>query len=990
MTDVRAATESLLQDKPALEDSLEALLAVDADRETWTFEDVPVDSGTFGELVSRGIVEKTDDEYRLRDPTAVETALDPNATVDDETGSESSLAALGDWTFSLPDVDRVAALGLAGALALVILFRLLPYPSVFQHGDVVLSGNDPYAYRYLVHQLLAESGGALDLATLSELPGGIAHGEPLLVATLWWVSAVFGGAVDQVLAWYPVVSAVVTALLVYVLVVRVMADRRAAIAAVALLAIMPGHAFRTGLGFADHHAFDYPWLALTALAVVSLAGRDLRNRRTWAWALALGVGVSGQTLAWDAGPLLLVPFAAYVALVVPSWVRVGRSPFREGAGLIAGLALGAAIVAGAHHEFGWHSTEVAAVPGLLLAGTIGVFALGALTRQFDIGVRPLLVVEASSLIAGILAVRTLLPSLSEQLSGGVDFLLTTEGIAETTSIVSGRVGSLVGPVFLFGFALFLAVPYLAWASWRCAHRHEPGLLAVSMYAWVFLALGIVQARFAGQLAIFVAVFGGLGFVHLAAWVDLTPYPELFAEGERERPGESDRRDAADTGESDGLDWPERREALYTAGLGLGVGSLGIAMTPIKHSQVTIDDSMYDAAAFMREYADEQGWAYPDNYVLSRWGRSRVYNWFVNGESRSYGYAQSNYENFVTSTDGTEWYERLRDRVGFIVTGRGLPIDAGGRTIYERLWSENLGIETDHYRAVWAADDDSRRAYTLVPGALIAGQTESIDEVTIQTELSLNGTTRPCETTATTTSNGWYATRVPSPGTYTAGTDTITVTESDVTNGRFAVEREGTAYWHLDEGEGEYAFDSLGNNHGYIVNGSWTEGVDGHAFQATGEGYIRVPNHDVLSARGGFTISAWVRTNPEVDYREEKKFPRVLAKAKSSKYKNTDGFILTLSKGRISAFLGDGDVSTGIGGGRIDDAEWHQIALTYDGSQAQLLLDGDPIDEAPVEATVANEQPFVIGAASDGSNTFVGRIDDVRFWNTAVDLDSIRD
>ncbi|WP_315910513.1 hypothetical protein [Halapricum hydrolyticum] len=55
------------------------------------------------------------------------------------------------------------------------------------------------------------------------------------------------------------------------------------------------------------------------------------------------------------------------------------------------------------------------------------------------------------------------------------------------------------------------------------------LLAVSAYAWVFLVLGIVQARFAGQLAIFVAVFSGLGFVHLAAWVELTASPDLFGE-----------------------------------------------------------------------------------------------------------------------------------------------------------------------------------------------------------------------------------------------------------------------------------------------------------------------------------------------------------------------------------------------------------------------------------------------------------------------------
>ncbi|QSG08040.1 UDP-glucose 6-dehydrogenase [Halapricum desulfuricans] len=54
---MRAATESLLEDRPDLETALEELLTVDAERDTWTFDDVPVDSGTFGELVSREIVE---------------------------------------------------------------------------------------------------------------------------------------------------------------------------------------------------------------------------------------------------------------------------------------------------------------------------------------------------------------------------------------------------------------------------------------------------------------------------------------------------------------------------------------------------------------------------------------------------------------------------------------------------------------------------------------------------------------------------------------------------------------------------------------------------------------------------------------------------------------------------------------------------------------------------------------------------------------------
>ncbi|MCU4718169.1 LamG-like jellyroll fold domain-containing protein [Halapricum hydrolyticum] len=972
MTDVRAAIESLLEDRPDLEDRLEDLLAVDAQHDTWTFEDVPFDSGTFGELVSREIVEKTDGEYRLRDPAAVEAILNPDAVEDDDTDASSRSLPDGP-ALSLPDIDRVTAIGLSGALALVVLFRVFPFPSVFQNRDVVLSGNDPYAYRYLVHQLLAESGGALDLSTLSELPGGIAHGEPLFVATLWWIAALFGGAADHVLAWYPVVSAVVTALLVYVLTVRVTDDRRVGIAAVALLAIVPGHAFRTGIGFADHHAFDYPWLALTALAVVSLADRELGDRGTWPWVLALGVGVSGQALAWDAGPLLLVPLAVYVALVVPSWVRAGRSPLHEGAGLVAGLALGATLVAGAHHAFGWHSTEVAAVPGLLLVGTIGLVALGTATERFDVGVRPLVGAEVGGLVVGVLVVRTLLPSLSEQLSGGIDFLLTTEGIAETTSIVAGRVGALAGPIFLFGFALFLAVPYLAWASWRCYRRHEPGLLAVSVYAWVFLVLGIVQARFAGQLAIFVAVFGGLGFVHLAAWVELTDYPELFGEDD------SGPRESADTNESPrpaDLAWPERREALYTAGLGLGIASLGTVMTPIKHSQVTIDDSIYEAAAFMREYADEQGWEYPDNYVFSRWGRNRVYNWFVNGESRSYGYAQSNYEDFVTSTDGTEWYERLGDRVGFIATGRGLPIDAGGRTIYERLWSENLGIETDHYRAVWATADDSRRVYTLVPGARVTGPAPAQEDVRIEGDVEIGAQTRSVGLDVSTGEHGVYQATIPLPGTYDAPDGTVEVSAADVRAGRLRSEFDGDAYarWSFDEGSGEWAYDRAGGHHGRVHGAEWADGREGAAlsFEGQAEEYVEAP----IDSLQEFTLGLWAR-------------PTALDVSGENDYRD----VVRAENGSILIFEQNGRISfrlPGAGGGRVvgsgvETDAWTHVAVTFDGTTRTIYVDGAQVaqDDVSVGSLEWGESVrFGNRYSTPSRHGYAGRLADVRIYEGA--------
>lgn len=80
-------------------------------------------------------------------------------------------------------------------------------------------------------------------------------------------------------------------------------------------------------------------------------------------------------------------------------------------------------------------------------------------------------------------------------------------------------------------------------------------------------------------------------MHVAAWVDLAAYLQPFGyeAGKSEERGLSSGEDVTET---EDLEWPERRHALSLMGLWLGVGSLGILNTPIKHSQLLIDESMY--------------------------------------------------------------------------------------------------------------------------------------------------------------------------------------------------------------------------------------------------------------------------------------------------------------------------------------------------------------------------------------------------------------
>lgn len=766
------AVADLLDERPDLEPALETVASVDRAQDSWTFEDVDIDSGAFGELVSRGIVEKHDGAYRLADPDAVRAVLDGDVpSGSDRSPSLSSLSSILDF-----DIDVRAVAALAGALVLVVAFRLLSLPSVFREGAVVLSGNDPYYYRYWVERLLAEAGGAFDFSVLSGLPAAVAKGEPLMVATLWWASAIFGkGLAGGILAWYPVVAGVIAAVFVYFLSTELTDDRRVGFAAVGLLAVTPSHALRTGLGYADHHAFDYPWLALTALALVALAHRrsilDVRRPATWGFAAALGVGVAGQVLAWEAGPLLVVPVGAAVALLVLYDVRDGRSPALANAPLAFGLALAATLALFFHTGFGWHTDQVAYTPALLLVGAGGVVAVAELVHRLDLpvpNVRLLAGLEVVGFAVGVLAFRTLLPAYWSRLVGQIGRLLGRQAIAEVQPLFAANT---FGFMLLFGWVLAVALLYMGWGVFR-AYRGEDGArwAVAGLYAWYFLVLASLQIRFAGELAHFTAVFAGLGVVHLAERIDVARPPVPFA-----ATGETSRE----------LTLPDARQAAALAVLFMLVASLGVVMVPVKTSQITIGEQQYGAAAATADHSERLDLTYPENYVLSPWSNNRMFNYFVSGESRSYGYARQNYGPFMTATDPEAAYQRYGGRVGFVVTYD--VSEAGPRVLHSRL-HRNYGSRagnvsgSGHYRAIHAASDGSPKVFALVPGARIRGTAVPNETVTLATNVGLDGTSFTYERQVQTAPNGSYSVVVAYPGSYTVGNETVRVPPGAVQNG----------------------------------------------------------------------------------------------------------------------------------------------------------------------------------------------------------------
>ncbi|RXK47464.1 STT3 domain-containing protein [Halorientalis pallida] len=778
MADERDAAETLTE-RPELASALESVRPVDDDAETWTFEDVPIDSGTFGELVAADLVEKVDGEYRL--PDATRRALDGDT--DDATATQEG----ADLDLSLPsfDVDRRAAGALAGALAVVVLFRtVFSYGAVFRDGAVVLSGNDPYAYRYIVESLLTQGSG-FDAALLSDMP--MMNGEPLTVATLYWLADLFGGtasAAGTLMAWYPVASALVTAVLLYVIAVRLTDDRRVGLAAVVFLATTPAHAIRTSLGFADHHAFDYPWLVLSALALIVLADRGddaYRDPRAWLAGLGLGIGVTGQILAWDYGAALVVPVALVVALTVVLDVNADRSPLEANAPLIGGLAIAAVTVRTVHGEVGWHTDFTVAVPLLLAVGTVGVVVAGEAVHRLELPSLTMVGAEVVGTVAAVFLVPVVVTDFWTRAGDRADRFFATRNIVETQPLLSGDFTWFL----LLGLVLVLALPPLVWGSRRAAEGAK-GWLVGSVYAWYFLVLAAVQVRFVGELAAFTALFGGLGFVWLAHWVDLTAVPKPFAEDSMSA------RSGVDESATDGgpgtLRLPTAREAGLLVALFLLVGGVGVLQTPIKTSQITIDGGAYESAAAIDDHAAAANLSYPDDYVLSQWGRNRMYNYFVNGESRSYGYARQQHRTLYSSTNESVWYRSHRNRVGYVVTESVANSNATSASLFTRL-DDGFGSRRSpvaglaHFQAVFAADSGDYKSFRLVPGATITGTGPANATTTLSQSVDVPGASFTYERQVRTNAAGEYGVTVPYPGEYTLWNETVTVSERNVAAGQ---------------------------------------------------------------------------------------------------------------------------------------------------------------------------------------------------------------
>jgi len=145
-------------------------------------------------------------------------------------------------------------------------------------------------------------------------------------------------------------------------------------------------------------------------------------------------------------------------------------------------------------------------------------------------------------------------------------------------------------------------------------------------------------------------------------------------------------------------------------------------------------------------------------------------------------------------------------------------------------------------------------------------------------------------------------------------------------------------------------------------------------------YVNFGDNNSLPA--SFSIETWVK--PNVINNNTKS---ILSKRDANDL--TTGYDLSLVNNTISFNANGYSISAnGITSGR-----WYHIAVTYDGTDYTLYVDGIQRSTSAGPSPTANSHDMLLGAMnvtnSTAINHFNGWMDEIRFWNTALTTDQIR-
>ncbi len=188
-----------------------------------------------------------------------------------------------------------------------------------------------------------------------------------------------------------------------------------------------------------------------------------------------------------------------------------------------------------------------------------------------------------------------------------------------------------------------------------------------------------------------------------------------------------------------------------------------------------------------------------------------------------------------------------------------------------------------------------------------------------------------------------------------------------------------AAYAFNEGTGTKVADASGTgNVGTATSATWsTSGKNAGALSFNGtSSIVNIPDSASLHLSTGMTLEAWVR-------------PTSVTKAwRDVIYKGNDIYFLeatstTSSRPAGGITVGSSDALT-YGTAALAVNTWTHLALTYDGANLRLYVNGAQVSSAARTGTISSStNALQIGGDNIYSQRFAGLIDDVRIYNNAL-------
>jgi len=186
-------------------------------------------------------------------------------------------------------------------------------------------------------------------------------------------------------------------------------------------------------------------------------------------------------------------------------------------------------------------------------------------------------------------------------------------------------------------------------------------------------------------------------------------------------------------------------------------------------------------------------------------------------------------------------------------------------------------------------------------------------------------------------------------------------------------------WHLDEGSGDIAHDTSGNDyHGTIYGAKWVDGKFGKALEFDGvDDYVDLgPGSRYNSANGAF--EAWVLADVLGDD------DRLIEDRDGAPEYMQGG---SWNAGTISFYITDNHVDAG----GLSTGVWYHVVFVWGSEGMKLYINGELKDTDPYTGSWESSKNMEI--AGDGgfaNQRWNGKVDEVRFYNRILTPEEISD